>query len=57
MDFSSLGLKFKLKFEISQNFELQSFELTRFYCIIIIAAEDHLSKSLYTGSIQTKEWF
>jgi hypothetical protein len=56
MDFSSLGLQFKLKFEISQNLELQSFELTRFYCIII-AAEDHLSESLYTGSIQTKELF
>jgi hypothetical protein len=32
MNFSSLGRNFKLKFELSQNFQLQSFELTRFYC-------------------------
>jgi hypothetical protein len=25
-----------LTFEISRNFELQSFELTRFYCIILL---------------------
>jgi hypothetical protein len=31
MKFSSLGPKFKLKFKLSRNFELQSFELTRFY--------------------------
>jgi hypothetical protein len=34
MNFFSMGCKFKLKFELSWNFELQSFELTRFYCII-----------------------
>jgi hypothetical protein len=31
MSFSSLERKFKLKYEISQYFELWSFELTRFY--------------------------
>jgi hypothetical protein len=30
MNFSSLGCKFKLKFELSRNFEL-----TRFYCITL----------------------
>jgi hypothetical protein len=28
----SYGHKLKLKFKISRNFKLQSFELTRFYC-------------------------
>jgi hypothetical protein len=32
MNFSSLGCKFKLKFELSRSFELWSFELTTFYC-------------------------
>jgi hypothetical protein len=32
MNFSSLGHKFKLKFEILQSFKLQSFKLVRFYC-------------------------
>jgi hypothetical protein len=30
---SSLGRKFKLKFELSGNFEFSIFYLTRFYCI------------------------
>jgi hypothetical protein len=33
MNFFSMGPKFKLKFEFLQNFELQGFELIRFYCI------------------------
>jgi hypothetical protein len=32
MNFSSLGCKFKLKFELTQKLELQSFESARFYC-------------------------
>jgi hypothetical protein len=32
MNSSSLGCKFKQKFEILRNFELKLFELTRFYC-------------------------
>jgi hypothetical protein len=32
MNFSSLGLKFKLKFEIWQNFQLRGLESTTFYC-------------------------
>jgi hypothetical protein len=33
MNFSSLGRKLKLKFEILRNFGLQNFKLTRFYCM------------------------
>jgi hypothetical protein len=33
MSFSFLGHKFKLKFEMSHNFELQSLELGGFFCI------------------------
>jgi hypothetical protein len=33
MSFSSLGCKVKLKFELSQNSELQRFKLNRFYFI------------------------
>jgi hypothetical protein len=36
MKFSSLGCKFKLKSELLRNIELQSFELTRIYCIRMI---------------------
>jgi hypothetical protein len=32
MNFSSLGHKFKLNLKNLRNFDLQSFELTRFYC-------------------------
>jgi hypothetical protein len=32
MNLSSLGHKFKLKFKLSRNLELQSVKLTRFYC-------------------------
>jgi hypothetical protein len=32
MNLSSLGPKFKQKFELLQNLELQSFELTMSYC-------------------------
>jgi hypothetical protein len=33
MKVSSMGREFKIKLELLQNFELLSFELTRFHCI------------------------
>jgi hypothetical protein len=34
VNISSLGCKFTIKFKVSRNSELQSFELTRIYCIL-----------------------
>jgi hypothetical protein len=34
MNLYSLGCKFKLKFKLLKKFELYSFELTKFYCIM-----------------------
>jgi hypothetical protein len=45
---SSLGLKFKLKFEILQNFGLHSFELARFYCISQIQVRHVTSELIST---------
>jgi hypothetical protein len=36
MNFSFSGRKFKLKYELLQNFELHSFGLTRFYCSLVL---------------------
>jgi hypothetical protein len=58
MDFSSLGTKFKLKFEISWNFELQSFELTRFYCTCLwtqLGKILHLFSFLLITYVETKQ--
>jgi hypothetical protein len=45
VNFSSLGLKFKLIFELKHTFELQSFESTKFYCIYILLPIKYLSKN------------
>jgi hypothetical protein len=56
MNFSSLGHKFKLKYEISRNLKLWSFELTRLYCnkilYFVIFYFDH---NFQTYSLQMKE--
>jgi hypothetical protein len=61
LSFSSLGYKFKLKFELSWNFKLYSFELTRFCCNSMIPENEepfnlHLVSYINSNTCWQHRW-